>query len=240
MTAEVWGKNNPLFMYGNEEKLDDLIGRAFGEVSTEIQRSRQMSGGVQAEATAKLGSLLRLIGLGEAEAKIAAKLDTAEAKQIISKQTFELKLLALENYALASDFYPYINVFSGEALQRTSGLVVSQWPAVSLGKEHQVDALGQVLGLFAPVRLVPPHEEGANIAQEYFSNQNTMWLLKSVPDSKIRAEIPIFLKHTRSNSQHATMAFVQGANRLKIECFGLLTWQGGGVVCDPVGWRLFY
>jgi hypothetical protein len=34
---EIWSRNNPLFMYGNEEKLNDLIGRVYGEVVTGME-----------------------------------------------------------------------------------------------------------------------------------------------------------------------------------------------------------
>ncbi|MCA1241467.1 hypothetical protein LC092_03340 [Stappia stellulata] len=238
--TELWGKNNPLFMYGNPEKLDDLLGRAFGEVVTGFEKSAAKSVGSQMEMAAKFGSFLSILGLGEIEGKISGEFDSSKAKTVLSKIPFDQKLKALEQYALTQDFFPYLNAFEGKSLERRPGQLVQSWPSTTIGPEHQVDNIGQILGIFEAERLVPPHDDNANIGSEYFGSQDTCWLLRSVSDSVVYVEMPIFLRHTRSNSQHGVMAFIKSNGRYKIECFGLLTWSDDKVTTDPIAWRLFY
>ena len=242
MSSTLWDRNNPLFFYGNEEKLDDLIGRIYGEVVSQFQYSDKKGGKAGLKLAAKFGGFLAALGIGEASAELGSEVSTEHAKERIAKITFEAKLDALLVYCAKNEDFPYINVHEGKVLKRDSGKTVPEWQGRDLEENDKEDKIGQVLGLFTPRRVLPPHDENASIAEEFMHQSKNLWLFSTIEESTVRCEIPVILSNTRLTSQHAVIAFAKmvAASDSKIEAYGLLTWKNGAVTCDPVAWRLFY
>jgi hypothetical protein len=241
LESKLWNRGNPLFFYGNEQKLDDLLTRAFGEVVSQYQTAVKEGGKAAAKVAAKFGSVLAALGLAEASAEVGAELSHDKTKTKIATVTFENKLAALSAYCAEAEIFPYIDCARGLVLDRDSSKFVKDWGGRGLTKSDRVDRIGQIMGLFAPRRIVPPHDENANIALDLYEKKSSLWLFSTTPDCELTAEVPILLSNVRPTSQHALIAFTKfAANYFKIEAMGLLTWSGSVVICDPVAWRLFY
>lgn len=240
MSSEIWSRNNPLFMYGNEEKIDDLLSRISGDLTIQSEESEVRTNKIEGKGSVKFGEFLKFLNLPEIEASAGAEIRSDRTRKYISRMTFDSKLNALTMYVSGLDFFPYFDVYNGNYMFRNSKKLVPEWDGEQISANHRIDAIGQIVGFFSPVRMYPPHDESANIVEDYMKGINNLWLLKSTDDSSIRASIPIFIGKTRSASQHAILTFLKYGDRLKIESFGLLTWVDDGVTCDPVAWRLFY
>jgi len=245
MSAEVesklWSRGNPLFFYGNEQKLDDLLTRAYGEVIAQYQMAEKEGGKAATKVAAKFGGILAALGLAEASGEIGAEISHDKTKTKIATVTFEHKLAALSAYCAEEEQFPYIDCARGLVLDRDPAKFVKDWSGRPLTNGDHVDRIGQVMGLFTPRRVVPPHDENANIALDLYEKKSSMWLFSTTPDCKIPAEVPILLSNVRPTSQHALIAFTKfAADYFKIEAMGLLTWSDHAVTCDPVAWRLFY
>ncbi|MCK5612274.1 hypothetical protein KAR91_60945 [Candidatus Pacearchaeota archaeon] len=241
MVSKLWDRNNPLFFYGNEEKLDDLIGRIYGEVVTQFQYSHKEGGKATLKLAAKIGGFLSALGLGEASGELGSEVSAEKAKERIVKIPFDSKINALHEYCSKNEDYPYINVHEGKVLRRRRGKLVSDWQGRDIEETDKMDRIGHVLGLFNPRRVSPPHDDTISIVDEFMNQKKHLWLFSSIEDSKIYCKVPVILSNTRLNSQHAVLAFAKmAASDFKIESFGLLTWQNDSVTCDPIAWRLFY
>jgi hypothetical protein len=241
VTSQLWDRNNPLFFYGNEEKLNDLTGRIFGEVTTAFQASSKEGAKASMKLAAKFGGFLSALGLGEASGELGAEVNSEDTKTRISSITFDAKLNAMSEYCHKNERFPYIDVVNGVALERGSGRAVSQWRQRALTEADRVDQIGHVLGLFKPTRVIPPHDTEANIAGEFMQQKKHLWNFQTIEGSSIRSEVPVLLSNTRLTSQHALLAVTKMmATDFKIEALGLLTWREGLLTCDPVAWRLYY
>lgn len=239
-SSKLWDRNNPLFFYGNEQKLDDLLSRVYGEVVTQFQTAQKEGAKATLKFAAKFGAILALLGLGEASSELGAEISHEDAKTRISTLSFDNKLAALTTYCIREEPFPYIDTTRGLVLQRGVGLV-ADWTGRPIVESDRIDQIGQMLGLFTPRRVLPPHDASTNIALEFQEQKPHLWIFRSAPDSAVTAEVPVLLSNTRLTSQHALIAFAKfSADYFKIESVGLMTWQDGSVTCDPVAWRLFY
>lgn len=52
MTSPSWDRDNPLFFYGNEQKLDDLLGHVYGEIAIQVHLAQKSGGQVGVKAAA--------------------------------------------------------------------------------------------------------------------------------------------------------------------------------------------
>lgn len=241
MGSSLWDRNNPLFFYGNEEKLNDLIGRIYGEVVTGFQSSSKEGAKATMKLAAKFGGFLATLGIGEMSGELGAEVNAEEAKTRISSITLDTKIKALTEYCGKNERFPYIDIINGCKLKRHNKKIVSEWQQEPLTESERTDQVGQILGLFVPTRVIPPHDDEANIAQEFIQKSSNLWTFNSIEECSIRTQIPVILSNTRLTSQHAVIAFTKMvALNFKIEALGLLTWQKGTLTCDPVAWRLFY
>jgi hypothetical protein len=237
-STNLWDRNTPLFLYGNEEKLDDLLTRAYGDVVTQFQTAHKEGGKAMLKLAAKLGGFLSALGLGEASAELAAEVSTEKTKTIIATRTFEGKLNALQSYALAQEGFPYIDSFRGLKLERSAG-TVAEWKGSKLVPKDCTDRIGQLLGLYRPRRLHPPGE--GNLVDDFMNHAKSLWLFEAIPESAIPSRIPILTSNTRLQSQHALVTFLHSlGGNFKIECLGLIHWDGDIATCDPVAWRVFH
>jgi hypothetical protein len=241
MKRTLWDRNNPLFFYGNEEKLDSLLVRAFGEVVTQLSMADKSSVGLSMKLAAKFGGFLAALGVGEASAEWAPQVGSEATRTKIASVTFDSKLNALLEFCTANKPFPYIDLVRGLRLVRSNGAVVPDWKGTAIAPEDVDGMLGQVLGLFSCARLEPPQDATTSIVREFMDRTNNLWLFRTLNGSAIAAEIPVILSHVKGGSQHAVLALRESQEKdFKIEALGLLTWRRDTLMCDPVAWRLFY
>lgn len=235
----LWGRNNPLILYGNEDKLNDLVGRAFGKVVTQFQDAEKSGGKATLKLAAKLGGFLSALGLGEASAELGSELSSERTRTLVSQQTFERKLDALTNYCNRNEAFPYIDSFRNLLLTRDGRRPVADWEGRVLTAADHVDQVGHVLGLFTPRRITPAG--AGDLVKDVMEKAPHLWLFESLPESGCGARIPVVLSNLRSVSQHAVLAFAHSlSGNFKLEAIGLCSWEAGTVTCDPLAWRLFY
>jgi hypothetical protein len=238
----IFERNNPLFFYGNEEKLDDLLCRIYGTVLTEFSESDKSNIKGSMKLSAKFGQFLSFLNVGELGGEAGAEANVEDSRHFISKVGFDSKLDALASYCADNEPFPYFDSFNGKRLKRNrSSLPLNRSEFDEILESDKIDCIGQVVGIFHPTRVLPPHDQTASIAEEFRRGENTLWLFSASQESKVNVEIPILLSNCRLVSQYAVMSFVKSSNSyFKIEALGLLTWVKDKIVCDPVAWRLFH
>jgi hypothetical protein len=230
----VWTRNNPLFLYGSKEKLNDLVGRAFGRVVTQFQESQKRGGKGALKLAAKLGGFLASLGLGEASSELTAEISEERTRTVIAQQTFERKLNAVMAYCRENEPYPYIDSFRGLILTQDAKKLAGEWAGRAIAQTDRVDCVGMLLGLYTPRRVVPPTP--GSIVDDFMNQTKTLWLFESIPESKCTAQVPVLMSNTR-----ALLAFAHSmSGNFKIETVDLCAWNGEAVTCDPLGWRLFH
>lgn len=238
--SRLWSRANPLTFYGNPEKLDDLLVRAYGELVAQEQSARKTSGKAAAKVKYGLGSLMRAL-LPSAEAELGTELSFESAKTKIVNATFESKLRALMEFVQENEAFFYLDTLRGLLLNRTEGQPVSEWSGSPIESRDMIDRIGHILGIFHATRVMPPNSGNAQLGDDYFHQRESLWLLSTSEESSVQARIPMIVRNMRPVSQHGTLALIHGqASFLNIEAFGLLSWNEGQVTCDPVAWRLFY
>jgi hypothetical protein len=241
LNGMLWGRNNPLFFYGNEKKLDDLLARAYGEVVTQLQIAEKEGGKATLKFAAKFGGVLAALGLAEASSELGSEFSFEDAKTKIASITFETKLDALTTYCATHEEFPYVDAARGLILKRDHHTPVEDWIGRPIEHIDRIDRIEQMVGLFSVERVLPPHDVSASIAHDFQEQKANLWLFKSLPEAQLTAEVPILLSNTRLTSQHAILAFARSSqDYFKIETVGLLTWNGNCITCDPIAWRLFY
>lgn len=237
---DLWGRNRPLIFYGNQEKLNTLLFRAYGHVVTQTAQSHTQSGKASMGLSGKLGGLLSFFGLGEASAEASTEIGSERAKSVVYELPFEAKLDALMRYARGNEPCPYIDAYSGTILEGRTDTPLKERKGRPISQADRIDQLGFLLSLYRPTRLHPP-DASASIVDDFMNQANALWMFESIPQSKVRAEVPILACNARLQSQHGLVAFLRSVTgNFKIETFGLCTWSHDRVTCDPVGWRLFY
>lgn len=244
MKSSLWDRDNPLFFYENEEKLNDLISRIYGEVVTGFQNSSKNGGKVSSNVNAKFGGFLSLFGIG-LDAELGSELNNEEVRTRLSSITFDAKLAVLSRYLQKNERFPYIDILNGFRLERNNKKMVEEWRQLELSYIDKQDQMGQIIGLFILKRINPPHDNKANIVADLLKDKNNLWMFHSIADSKISAKIPFFIKNLRPNIQGAVITFmnhdvIKHYTNFKIEAMGLLIWNDGSLNCDPVAWRVFF
>ena len=261
MESKIWSRNRPLFLYGNEEKLNDLLGRIYHSVIVGYQTQKKQTVGLGTKATAGLGKILSSLGLPTLNVEINSNIGIESLKTEISSITFDTKLSILFSYCSEKEKCPYYNTHDGLVLERDSKSFVKDWKSRPISDLDKKDKIGHILGIFSAQRISPPaptnillgeelskyqrnelfnklERPRTGISEDFFGNINSLWLFTNVKEAKIGAEIPMLIKNIRPVSQTALVAFCM-QKEYKLEAFGLLSWNNNVVTCDPVTWSLF-
>lgn len=261
MASKLWDHNNPMFMYGNEAKLDDLLSRAFDSVVTGYQKSNKRGYSLEA----KIKSLFSIAEISSLGFDVAGGFSYEKAKTEISAITFDKKLSMLTAYCEKNEDFPYINAYEGTILVRSLDKDIPEWAPKPIEDSNKKSCVGQVLSIFMAEQLTGTnmqkslHEQLFEDQQKIYSspkllenmssvsqrlvddcmeNRNNLWLFKSVEESKIKVELPMILSNIRPVSQMAMLTFMT-SKEYKIEATGLLYWEGDKIMCDPIAWRLY-
>ncbi len=262
MASKLWDHNNPMFMYGNEAKLDDLLSRAFDTVVTGYETSQ--TNGYSLEATIK--SLFSIADISSLGFDVSGGFSYERAKTEISAITFDKKLSMLTAYCEKNEEFPYINAYEGTVLVRNCEKGVPEWKPKVIEDGDKKSCVGQVLSIFTAEQLTGTnmqkslheqlfedqqklysspkllfkdvHSVSQRLVDDCMENRNNLWLFKSVEESKVQVELPMILSNIRPVSQMAMLTFMT-FKEYKIEATGLLYWEGDKILCDPIAWRLF-
>jgi hypothetical protein len=233
----IWSNSEPLFVYGNEDKLDDLISRIYGVVldSLEVSSTKGKTG--SAKAGVEFGGFLSAVG--KATGEVEGGVSSENMKSRLGSVTFDTKMRALIDYAKENEPYPFIDLVRGVRLVREAGKSFEEWKTTPISEQDQNDYIGNLVGLFKARRIEPPHDEKTSIVGEFLNQSASLWSFATTDECKVKATMPVVMKHTRTVSQLALMAFANMAElHFQILATGLLTWNKGQIFCDPIAWRL--
>ncbi len=237
----IWGQNNDLYVYLNQEKINDLLGRIWGELITSFNKSEKKGNKKGGDITAKLGGLVSLLGLGEIGGDVGFEVNIEKGTERISTLTFDNKISILNQYLNKHEKRPYINIYDGTELidPKVGGILVPEWETKPI--EHKEECIGIMLGLFLPYRISPPPVENTSPCSDLMSKVNSLWEFRSIEESKFKALIPWVTSNFRFISQHALITLAKYSKTgLKVEAFGLICFDGNTYTCDPISFRIFY
>lgn len=245
MELKIWDCENQLFMYGNEEKLNDLLSRAFESVVTGYQKSKKTEFNF-ATTVRNLFAVPQISNLGF---DVSGAFSFERAKTEVSAITFDKKFHMLLAYCQNHEELPYINAHDGKILFRNCKKSISEWESRLITDGDKKECIGQVACIFKLENTGRNFERGTlaeqlfypmreQLYEEFFSEKKSLWLIKSTHRSKHEVEIPILLSNLRLVSQYA-MSSLANFPEHKIEATGLLFWEGNKIICDPIALRLF-
>ncbi|MDD2468872.1 MAG: hypothetical protein PHI97_33290 [Desulfobulbus sp.] len=151
----LWDRSNPLTFYGNEQKLDDLLGRIWGEVVNDVATEKKTGNKWNAKFKAGFGKLMAFLGVGDISGELGTETSTEEVSRKVASIPFETKQRALADYLEARETIPYIDSYNGKCLLKTEGTPASEWPATPLDGKASGSYIGILLGLFTAIRESP-------------------------------------------------------------------------------------
>ncbi len=249
---------NSLYIYGNENKLDDLLGRIYCAVISELQIQNKIGKNIRGKTSAKINKLLSSIGLPEIEMELSGNFDQENVKSVVSSITFDSKVEMLIAYYKKNKTFPCLDLLYGDYYEYINNKKVNK------GNYFEDSAIGLIGGIFSAKRVYPPivesfeslaHDisifdksrmhncikesvrENTNIYKDFYEKQNNLWVLSTIKTNIIKGKIPIQIGNIRSVTQFGLLKLMQ-ESEYPIEAIGILTWENEILICDPIAFRL--
>ena len=173
--VNLWDRNNPLYFYSNDDTIDEIIVRIYGELIESITQSKKDGGKGSCGIKAKFGSILSLLGLGEIEGNVSGEISFEDVKSTVTKVSFENKLASIVDFYKRNNQFPYIDTYTGVELIRNNNAFVSDWIQKDLKIESN-SFVGQILGLYEIRRIHPPTDNpGFDLTHDFLNKPNTIW-----------------------------------------------------------------
>ena len=246
---------NSLYIYGNEQKVDDLLGKIYFSVISqlEVQISKEKSFGGNFKGG--LNKIFHKFGLPEIEAEFNGNIKHENIKAVVSSITFDFKVDMLISYFKKNGRYPYIDLLNGDYYEyENNKKIISE-------QYFEGYMVGCVIGKFAAKRIYPPAESAiqlfhevsifeesravgdvkksvtATVLNDFTDKRYNLWDLYTVKSNMIQGEIPILIGNIRSVSQLGLLKLYQQSEYL-IEAIGVLNWENGRLMCDPIAFKL--
>jgi len=238
----IWDRNKPLFLYGNEDKLNDLLFRIYGEIIKGYQETAKDGLKSNLKISTKIGGFLSALGLINFGAEVGLELNSENSRTKIVNSDINSKIKALTEYFNKQNSpLPYFDLYNDLRLEENKNLPVSEWKNSIIRDRDKISQIGYTLCLYNVKRILPPdNKKKANIAREFLNKENNLWLFYSIQGSKYCIDVPVLLSNARLVSQHAVVALDKFyESYYKIETLGLISWDNDKIICDPIYWRLF-
>lgn len=252
---------NSLYIYGNEEKLDELLGKIYTSVITEFEIQTKRGKSLSGNLKGGLNKIFSKFGLPEIEMEFRGNLQCENIKSVVSSITFDSKVEMLISYYKKNGRYPCIDLLHGEHYEYKNNKVVNK---ETMGNEELFEGclVGVVDGKFAAKRIYPPVESPlslshdirifeesrllgdikksvqATIFNDFSDKSNNLWELYTVKSNAIQGTIPILIGNIRTVSQYSLLKLYKQSEYI-IEAIGVLSWENDMVVCDPIAFRLY-
>lgn len=101
--------------------------------------------------------------------------------------------------------------------------------------------VGNMSGLFFPVRIVPDPDGKKNVADEIINRKKSLWEYRTIKESATKGSIPWIPANFTAVSQMAIWKAAISARQgsaTPIEALGFITCKGRTFVCDPISFRI--
>lgn len=246
---------NSLYIYGNEEKVDDLLGRVYFTVASQFEIQTKNGKSFNGKLSGGLNKIFSKFGLPEIEIEFDGNIEYESIKSVVSSITFDSKVDMLISYYKKNGRYPCIDLLHGDYYEYENNKKVN--------RENYFDGfmVGCVSGQFAAKRIYPPIESAlslshdikifdesrinssigksvtATVFNDFADKSNNLWNLYTVKANAIKGEIPILIGNIRSVTQYGLLKLCR-QSEYQIEAIGVLNWENNVLVCDPIAFRL--
>ncbi len=251
---------NSLFFYGNEEKLDVLLGRIYTSVVSEYEIQTKNTKHLSGSFKGGLNKIFSKFGLPEIEVEFNGNLEHEHVKSVISSITFDSKVEMLISYYKKNGRYPCIDLLHGEYYEYKNNKVVNE-KKINNEKLFEENLIGVINGQFAAKRIYPPVESlislshdvrifeetrllgdvkksvEATIYKDFSDKSNNLWNMYTVKSNVIQGSIPILIGNIRTVSQYSLIQLYRQSEYM-IKAIGALNCENNTVVCDPIAFSL--
>lgn len=246
---------NSLYIYGNEEKVDDLLGRIYFSVISQFEIQTRKEKRFGGKFKGGLNKIFGKFGLPEIEAEFEGNFEYENIKSAVSSVTFDTKVDILISYYKKNGRYPCVNLLYGDYYEYEENKKVNK------EDYFQGSMVGCVYGQFAARRIYPPIESTlslvhdvrifdesriynsvkksleATVYNDFADKSNNLWNLYTVKKNILQGEIPILIGNIRSVTQLGLLKLCQQFE-YQIEAIGVLSWENSILKCDPITLRL--
>lgn len=243
-----------LYIYGNEEKLDDLLSKIYTFVVSQFELQTNKGKSFGGKIKVGLNKFLSKFGLPDIEMEFGGNLEHENIKSVVSSITFDSKMEMLKSYYKTNGRYPCINLLSGENYEYKNNKKIAS------DKYFNGNLVGVVLGQFAAKRIYPPVKSmilladdvrafdskrmgidsvitTPNVINDFTDNKNNLWTFYTVKDNVTQGEIPFLIGNIRAVSQYGLVKLYT-QTEYPIEAIGILSWKDNVLICDPIAFKL--
>ncbi|MDQ3820909.1 MAG: hypothetical protein M3362_24935 [Acidobacteriota bacterium] len=228
--------------YKNEQKIDELLSRIWGQLITSIEQGQKDGQKRQGKFAAKLGGLASLLGIGEVGGEYGFERSKDTSTNKISTLTYDNKIQILLTYFVENENFRIINVYDGveHFPPNTDSSNFLLWSVKPL-RVAETEFVGHISGIYKPVRLVPSGGSASEALDEIMWRKTSLWEFQSVEKSAFKASIPWIPAHFQFVSQSSLAAIHQNLSAgLRLQALGIIRRNGDTFTCDPISMRMHY
>lgn len=219
-----------------------LITEVFGLIQREVEITKEKNVETSGRLNAKFNfNLLSFFKIAEAVAEGERKKGKSEATTIRGDIRSPRLIADYIDYIKKNYPYPCFDAFNGVRYEekKDNDEIVSKIDSITDEKfKNTKPEIGKVGGLFE-LRKISPQSRKPNLLEDIFSKKDGMWLLESLPESKIQVQIPILAGNFRTYSQMA-LWMLKDAKIVNIQAVGIIEWRDDKILLDPLCFGIFH